>query len=338
VQAVELLSALLIWTIAIAAPTEAQPPAAAKVPGPSASDQQSVLIVVGADGEASFGEMFRAWADRWEQAAGKADAAVTRIGGGSESDKTEKSDRELFEAAAAREASASSDTLWIVLIGHGTFDGRSAKFNLRGPDVSAAELATWLKPITRPVVVINCASSSSPFLNALSGPNRIVITATKSGHERNLARFGEHIAAAIADPGADLDKDGQTSVLEAYLLASDLTASFYEQESRLATEHSLLDDNSDGLGTPADWFRGTRAVKTAKDGASADGVRANQICLVRSAQERQLSPEQRQRRDELEFRLAVLRSTKASVDESVYYQRLEEILRPLAELYEQAAQ
>ena len=104
-----------------------------------------------------------------------------------------------------------------MLIGHGTFDGREAKFNLRGPDVTDVELADWLLPFKRPVVVINCASASGPFINRLSGANRVVVTATKSGNEINFARFGQYIAEAIADPRADLDKDGQVSLLEAFL-------------------------------------------------------------------------------------------------------------------------
>ncbi|MGE0759704.1 MAG: hypothetical protein AB7F89_11005 [Pirellulaceae bacterium] len=322
-----------------------------------ATIRQTLVIVQGAEGEPQFGELFTSWAERWRTAGEQAEAEVRWIGPGAESraaqanpaveasdspDKrpaadTAPTDREALQAVL-RAATDSDDTLWLVLIGHGTFDGRVAKFNLRGPDMAATELAEWLKPLARPQVIINCASSSSPFLNALSGPQRVVMTATRSGHERNFARFGEFLSAAIADPAGDLDRDGQTSVLEAYLQAADRVAAFYADQSRLATEHPLLDDNGDGLGTPADWFRGTRAVKTAKAGATPDGIRANQISLVRSALERQLSPELRQRRDELEFRLATLRTTKATAEEAVYYQQLEAIVRQLAEIYALSAE
>ena len=40
---------------------------------------------------------------------------------------------------------------WLVFIGHGTYDGHAAKFNLRGPDISAEELAAALKPCQRPL-------------------------------------------------------------------------------------------------------------------------------------------------------------------------------------------
>ena len=128
-------------------------------------------------------------------------------------------DRDRLHSVLVEQSKASRQPLWIVLIGHGTYDGREAKFNLRGADVTDLELAEWLSPVKRQVVVINCASASGPFINRLSGPNRVVVTATKSGFEMNFARFGQYLAEAIADPRADLDKDGQVSLLEAYLTA-----------------------------------------------------------------------------------------------------------------------
>ena len=154
--------------------------------------------------------------------------------------------------------------MWLVLIGHGTFDGKEARFNLRGPDVSADELALWLKPFRRPLAVIDTASCSAPFLNLLSATNRVIITATRSGNEQNFTRFGQYLAQALTDPEANLDKDGQVSLLEAFLTASHQAAEFYKLQGRLVTEHALLDDNGDGLGTPADWFRGLRAIKRPK--------------------------------------------------------------------------
>jgi hypothetical protein len=153
----------------------------------------------------------------------------------------------------------------------------------RGPDVSEAELAEWLRPVTRPLALINTSSASAPFLAKLAGRNRVVVTSTRSGNEQNYARFGRFLAAAITDAAADLDRDGQVSLLEAYLAASQRTAEFYAGAMRLATEHALLDDNGDGLGTPADWFEGVRATRQAKEGAAVDGPRAHQFHLIRSA-------------------------------------------------------
>lgn len=300
--------------------------------GTNASQHATVIVAVGAAGEADFGKEFANWAELWTQASAKADAKPVTIGLAPTNAVT---DLEMLKQVLATESTNSTAELWLVLIGHGTFDGKEAKFNLRGPDLSATELAEWLKSFLRPVVVINCASSSSPFLNNLSAPSRVIVTATKSGYEENYARFGKFISAAISDPTADLDKDDQTSLLEAFLMASRRVAEFYKTDGRLATETALLDDNGDGLGTPADFFRGVRAVKKPAGGGTVDGLRAHQIHLVRSAREQQLSPELRARRDEMELTLARLRESKATLEIEEYYQRLENLMLEMARLYGQ---
>jgi len=291
----------------------------------------TVIIVVGAPGEAAFGEQFSTWARQWQQAAQKAGAQSFVLG---LETNTTATDLDSLEKKLAEEPKESTQELWLVLIGHGTFDGREAKFNLRGPDITSSNLSSWLKPFKRPLAIIDASSSSAPFLKDLSAPGRVLITATRSGTEQNFARLGQYLAEAIADPAADLDKDGQTSLLEAWLMAARRTAEFYQTEGRLATEHSLLDDNGDGLGTPADWFRGVRAVKKAKEGAALDGLRAHQLHLVRSASEEQMPADRRARRDALELQVDALRDRKGQMAEDDYYQKLEALLVEMAELCE----
>jgi hypothetical protein len=298
----------------------------------NAGQRATVIVAVGAAGEAEFGKEFTKWAELWEKASEKAGVKRQPVGLAPTNALT---DLAFLKRALASEPTNSTAELWIVLIGHGTFDGKEARFNLRGPDLSATELAEWLKPFRRPVIVINCASASSPFLNKLSGPNRVIVTATKSGYEENFARFGKYLAETITDLTADLDKDGQTSLLEAFLMASRRVAEFYETDGRLVTETALLDDNGDGLGTPADFFRGVRGVKKPTGGGTVDGLRAHQIHLVRSAQEQQLAPELRTRRDELELTLARLRESRATLETEEYYQRLENLMLEMARLYVQ---
>ncbi|SIO41343.1 hypothetical protein SAMN05444166_4500 [Singulisphaera sp. GP187] len=298
----------------------------------------AVLIVVGAPGSAVYEARFRQWANQWQAAAEKAKAESIAIGlvhePGTDTKGTTDHDRLQSILAEKAKAGAGREPLWIVLIGHGTYDGREAKFNLRGPDVTDLELFEWLKPLQRPIAVINCASASGPFLNRLSGPDRVIITATRSGNEQNYARFGQHIAEAIADnPRADLDKDGQVSLLEAYLTAGGRVEESYREQSQLATEHALLDDNGDKLGTPAAWFRGVRATRRAKDGAPLDGIRANQFVLIPSDRERKLPAEVRQKRDQLELSIAALRDEKEKLTPDAYYRRLEPLLVELAKLY-----
>jgi hypothetical protein len=251
-------------------------------------------------------------------------------------DAAEPNDRTRLEQAIAGQRGATTAELWLVLIGHGTFDGRTARFNLRGPDVSAEDLSTWLTGVERPLAIINGASSSGPFLPPLSGPNRVIVTATRSGSEHNFARFGDHLSRAIADPQADLDKDGQTSLLEAYLVASRGVADFYAQASRLATEHPLLDDNGDRLGTPPEWFRGVRATKAPQAGQQVDGRRAQQWRLVANAAEQHLSSELRKQRDDLELAIFALRDREAELPEDEYYRQLEALALEMAALDERA--
>ena len=289
----------------------------------------TVLVAIGAPGEEEFGKAFREWATAWKEACDKAEAKFVLIGDEAQSS---GSDRERLQQGLETLPKEGNEALWLVLIGHGTFDGKEAKFNLRGPDVSASDLANWLKPFQRPLAIINTTSASAPFLHKLSATNRVVITATRSGLENNFARFGGFLAKAIADLSADVDKDGQTSLLEAYLTASRQVQEFYKTEGRLATEHALLDDNGDGLGTPADWFRGIRAVKKPQEGASMDGFRAHQMHLVRSGAEQKLRAEARSKRDALELEIARLREKKSDMPEEEYYARLEVLMLDLARI------
>jgi hypothetical protein len=292
----------------------------------------TLIAVIGAGGQEEYQKEFEQSVAQWEKAAQQAEARF--IGVGREKDGT--NDIKVLEEALATIPKEAAEPLWLVLLGHGTFDGKEAKFNLRGPDLSSAQLGKWLDPFRRPLVIVNTASASAPFLNALSRSNRVIVSATRSGYEQNFARMGKYLSDAIADARADLDKDGQTSLLEAFLSAARQTADWYKGEGRLATEHALLDDNGDGLGTQADWFRGVRAVKKPDKGSSVDGVRAHQVHLVRNDAEKRLPAEVRARRDEIELAIAKLREAKAQMKEDEYYRQLEPLLLDIARLYEAA--
>ena len=290
-----------------------------------------LIVVTGAAGEQSFGEMFASWSMRLKEAAELAGVEYSVIGQGKA---TATTDRDELKRALEGAEKNSAEPLWLVLIGHGTFDGKLAKLNLRGPDVSAADLADWLKSYRRPLAIINCTSCSAPFLDRLKGPDRIVISATKSGSEKNFARFGSYFTAGIADAAADLDKDGQTSLLEAFLKASKDAQAYYLEQGRLATEHALLDDNADGLGSRAEWFRGVRAVKKPTGKAEIDGFRAHQLHLIRSELEKRFTPGQRAERDRLEMALNRHRDRKTRLKEDLYYEQLEKIVIQIAKIYE----
>lgn len=329
-------------------PASAQDPAP---PAPSATSIQSpisaatqVILVRGANGEPEYAPKFDAQLEAWKKVAARAGAQTIVIHEGApaptaEADSSgtkaeeETAHRALKKALTALPSEGPGE-IWMVMVGHGTWDGKEARFNLEGPDVSASELAEWLKPVRRPLVVINTASCSAPFLNALAGADRIVVTAVRSGSEKNYTRFGEYLAASLTDPAADYDQDKQWSLLEWFLSAAARTAEFYKTEGRIATEHALIDDNGDGKGTPAEWFQGLQAVKKTRDAMPLDGAAAQRLWLIPDDGAHQLTPDQLAERGRLETEIAALRARKNSLKEDDYYQLLETLMRRLAAVYE----
>lgn len=292
-----------------------------------------VIIVIGAGGAEQYDAMFATWADRWIAAVTKSGYRLDVIG----RDKADAdNDKQRLRTSLEESGKTPGVDLWIVMIGHGTFDRRDARFNLRGPDVSTRELADWLKPIDRPIALINCASASAPFVTDLKGAKRVLIAATKSGSEQNLARFGDFLSQAIGDPAADLDKDNQTSLWEAFLKASRQTAEFYSTDGRLQTEHAVLDDSGDGQGVRAEQFRGLTPIEKTADGKPLDGQYAHQWHLLRNEIDRNLSPEVLKKRDTLEFAILQLKDRKATLAPDEYLNQLEKLLVELAELNESA--
>ena len=291
----------------------------------------SVIVVVGAPGNPEYGGRFAAWTQKWKQACARADAPLTVIG----LDPGGPPDHQRLAEALAREAARPAGELWLVLLGHGTFDGRTAKFNLRGADLSGEDLVKWLEPVRRPLVVVDAAPASAPLVKLLSGPDRVIVTATRSGREHNATRFGGFFSEAIADPLADLDKDGQTSLLEAFLIAAKRVEGSYSEAGLLATEHALLDDNADGLGTGASLYQGLHPGKL-EGGAPADGRRAHQLHLVHSDPERAIPAELRRRRDELELQVLQWRDARPKLSEDDYYRRIEPLLLEIARVYQKA--
>ncbi len=293
-----------------------------------------VLVLVGLEGEDEYREVFQKSADHWRTACDTAGVDCTVLGDLEEGASSSADIRSEIQGRLA-EPRGDGESLWLILLGHGSFDGREAKFNIAGGDFTARELGEWCKGIESELVVVNTTASSAPFMRALAGPGRTIITATKSANEIYFARFGTYFSEAITGISeADLDNDDQVSLLEAFLYASAEVAIFYEEQERLVTEHALIDDNGDALGTRAEWFEGTTATRTAKDGAEPDGLRAMQQVLVKNEFEKRLTPEQRTRRDELEREVRLLRRNKENTDEAEYYGKLENLLRELGGIYQ----
>ncbi len=297
--------------------------------------QKTTLIVVaGAAGEQEFGEQFQANAKRWQDFAKKQDWQLTALGTSSNGS---TSDHDLLKQAIEKGASLPAEAeLWLVLLGHGTFASNVAKFNLVGPDVSANELSEWLKPVKAKCVIINCSSCSGPFVTALGGKNRVVVTATRSGSEQNFSRFGTYLSEAIGSLAADVDHDQEVSVLEAFLAASSQTERFYREDARLATEHALLDDNGDRVGTGGDFYRGARPAKEPEPGKQIDGRAASRAILFSAPDAPKFTSEQLAERQRIEEQIDAVRTRKTQLTEEAYLAQLEPLCVELAKIYQAA--
>jgi len=294
-----------------------------------------LLVVAGIGGDAYHRAAFH------DRAARLVDAARDRFGMPAERviylDERPARDPERIDGRSTRaEVSAAverlvgdtrpGDVIFIVLIGHGSGTGTDARFNLPGPDLTAADFAAMLAPLSnRHVVFVNTATASGDFLPVLSGANRTIITATKTGFERNESVFGEYFVRAYATDVADVDKDGRLSVLEAFAYAVREVARSYEADGRLLTEHAQLDDDGDGKGTGApgrEQGDGRVAARLfladarvgGSEAASADTVLARLYANKAT----------------LEHRLDSLRRQRATMTPEVYEDALEALLVDLA--------
>ena len=190
------------------------------------------------------------------------------------------------------------DVLCVVLIGHGTDE----KFNLRGPDMMAADWAAQLKPMPGRAVFVDTTSSSFPFLRQLSAPGRVVITATDSAAQQFETVFPEYFITAFTDPAADGDKDGRVSILEAFRYASAAVRTWFDQHNQLPTERAVLEEEAVARAT----FLQPRA------GAASDPIAKRQA--------------------DLENAIAALKARRSSMPASAYDAERERLLTELARL------
>jgi hypothetical protein len=203
------------------------------------------LIIGGIGGQPGYSERFA------DDAAAMA-AAAERTLGGKERIKVlggDEATREAVREALAEltAATAPSDRLAVFLIGHGSYDGTEYKFNLRGEDITGTELGELLDAVpAQSQLIVNTTSASGSVLESWSSEGRAVITATRSGAERNATRFAQHWAGALSSGDADLNKNGSISAQEAFDYASRLVADSYEADGALATEHPELRGDAAG--------------------------------------------------------------------------------------------
>ena len=226
---------------------------------PLGAQTTHVIVVTGATGEPKYATTFHTAAsgliDALVSKHAIAPDAVVYLAENPSKDSARidgKSSKAELAQVIARVSSKgrAGDRVLLVLIGHGSHAGTESRFNLPGPDLTAVELGVMLEPLkAMQVAVVNTASASGDFLPVLSAKNRVVITATKSSYERNETLFPRYFVAAFATPGADTDKDERVSLLEAFVYAKREVARAYDTDTRLPTEHAMLDDDGDRRGS-----------------------------------------------------------------------------------------
>lgn len=304
--------------------------------GPAASAQSiprtHIVIVTGSSGEASFATRFHALAQAMRAASRRfavPDSQVVWLAESTEADRaiSARSTKEGIGQAIARVASRSSsgDAVLILLVGHGSSDGTQSRFNIPGADISDVELGGMLDQLEgRTVAIVNAASASGDFVKTLSAKGRVVITATKSGFERNETLFGDHFVAAYAKDGADGDKDGRVSLLEAFQYARREVQRAYESDNKLLTEHAMLDDDGDGAGRADPGDRGP-------DGMVAKGFFLQPAVMSAAAASNPRVAELLATETRLQAQLDTLRLSKDIIPEAEYSRQLEDLLVKIAE-------
>ena len=325
-------------------PSQQKPSAPNKKPSAPVDANKFALVVAGVGGEEIYTRKFTAQATRlYETLTTELGFAVNNVtllteaatGGGPE-DGARESDAPPSRRATADEvrktfttfksAGNAESLVLVVLIGHGSFDNQQAKFNLIGPDLTAKDYSQLIGALpNKRVVFVDCSSSSGEFVKPLSAEGRIVLTATRSGSEQNATVFADHFIAGLIDGAGDADKNGRVSVLEAFNYATKLTADWYKQKNRLATEHALIDDNADGAG---------HEEATGGDGAVAKVVYLDSKNIAEAAGDADLGRliKERQRFEE---EVEKLKTRKAEMKTEDYEAELERLLVELAKVNQQ---
>lgn len=283
------------------------------------------ITVAGLGGEPEYETRFTSLAMELDKAVRSTpDAKVTTLTG---STATKARLEAVIDEAV--KGSKADDVLVVTLIGHGTFDGQDYKFNIPGPDLSAAELAAKLEFVpSRKQVVINTTSASGASIEPLRRDYRTVITATRAGTEKNATVFPRFLVEAFRDPSADTDKNESISALEAYTYADKKTTSFYETQKRLATEHAMLEDTGKGSG-----------VRTPGPD-NGQGLLARQLPLLRfgSLQQAARSPEKQRllaQREAIEAEIDKLKYEKAATPADEYRKKIGALILQLARVQEE---
>ncbi|MXZ11700.1 MAG: hypothetical protein F4Y79_19965 [Gemmatimonadetes bacterium] len=284
------------------------------------------VIISGSGGEDEYSERFDDWGqrlrrvliERCDHPAANV-LLVNETGENADGMSSIAGIRNVFRGLSERVTSG--DDVFIFLLGHGSYRRQVAKLNIPGADLTAENLDEFLKMLSvRRIIVVNGASMSAPFVNALSRDGRIICASTRSMDQRNATQFTRFFVQALEDGSADQNRDDRISVLEICTQASSLTDAWFLSEGLIATENAILDDNGDGLGT------------RLSDIDAGDGMLADRCFLLNFRVPKGASPALVAAYGEAIDEVQALVKKKATMDSVAYYQLLERGLVKAAKL------
>lgn len=262
------------------------------------------LITGGLGGEPDYEQRFAGYVSDLEKIsrnmAGDASHVIALSGKAATKDAIQAA----FEKLSQRVTPA--DALAVFLVGHGSYDGTVYKFNIPGPDLTSDDLRSLLDKVKAGRQLLVVATSASGPCTNLAGDRRVVVTATRTGTERNAVVFGRYWVEALRDPAADTDKNESISAQEAFRYAEEKVKRFYTDQKRLATEHPKLE------GKLANSFILARLGGSAA--AATDPAR--RALLVQ--------------REQIEQQIDALKYKRSAVPAAEYKKELERLLLDLA--------
>ncbi len=267
------------------------------------------LIVGGLGGEAEYEEQFAKDTEALATVARRTTAAsrVTVLQG-----EGATRDAVVSSLDSLRTRAKAADSVIVMLVGHGSYDGEAYKLNLPGPDIDGEELGKLLTALpARSQLVVNATSASGAVLEKWAAEGRTLITATRSGFERNATRFARHFAAALAAGSADINKNGAITAQEAFDYASRSVADSFTKDGALATEHPQI------AGDSASRFTVARLASAGP----AEPVTTNPAVAALVTE-----------REKLDADIEGLRTRRESMANDVYLAELQKLLVQLAEV------
>ena len=250
---------IVLWTIAlVAAPGFTQEVPSLVQPSLAEAEQAGArwaLIVCGHPGDAEHHELFSDSIESLHESLVKRlgfPAANVRIQFGAEPNEEDGPAVTAARGKATRSELTKeiedlskqvqpADSLWVFVMGHAHYDGRHSSLNLPGAgegetDIHQDDFGRLFKQIpARQQVFLMTTPVSGFFIRPLSGPGRIVISATEADREVNETLFHQALAEVLSQPPAmeefDVDKDGNTSLFDLFILVAQNIARRYASET-----------------------------------------------------------------------------------------------------------